>query len=99
MRTESILIGSLRLDEKEVSEIRRKGSKFRAWLQTEAERDRDAIIAYHTEVAKESGFVGVGRRSLKLFGFVSGSILGAAMGHDPGIGAIGGIAGHVAQKG
>jgi hypothetical protein len=92
-------INEERIDFDRIFEIRRKGSKFRAWLQTEAERDRDAIIAYHTEVAKESGFVGVGRRSLKLFGFVSGSILGAAMGHDLGIGAIGGIAGHVAQKG
>jgi hypothetical protein len=88
-----------RIDFDRIMEIRRKGKKFRAWLQTEAERDRDAIIAYHNEVAKESGFIGVGRRALKLFGFVSGGVLGAAIGHDLGVGAIGGIAGHVAQKG
>jgi len=88
-----------RIDFDKIFELRREGSKFRAWLQTEAERDRDAIIAYHTEVAKESGFVGMGRRALKLFGFVTGTIVGSAMGHDPGFSAIGGIAGHVAQKG
>jgi len=88
-----------RIDFDRIFEIRRKGKKFRDWLQTEAERDRDAIIAYHNEVAKESGFVGVGRRALKLFGFVSGSVLGAAIDHDTGVAAVGGVAGHVVQKG
>lgn len=88
-----------RIDFDRVLEIRRKGKKFREWLQTEAERDRDAIFAYHTEVAKESGFVGVGRRALRLFGFVGGSLLGGAIGQAPGVAAVGGIAGHVVQKG
>jgi hypothetical protein len=88
-----------RIDFDRIFEIRHKGKKFRTWLQTEAERDRDAIIAYHNEVAKESGFVGMARRGLKLFGFVSGTILGSAIGHEPSAGAIGGIAGHLAQKG
>ncbi|HMH42958.1 MAG TPA: hypothetical protein VK557_05710 [Pyrinomonadaceae bacterium] len=88
-----------RIDFDRIFEIRRKGKKFREWLQSEAERDRDAIIAYHNEVAKESGFAGMARRGLKLFGFVSGTILGGAVGHDAGAGAVGGIAGHLAQKG
>jgi hypothetical protein len=88
-----------RIDFDRIFEIRRKGKKFRDWLQTEAERDRDALIAYHNEVAKESGFVGVGRRALKLFGFVSGIVLGAAIGHDTGVAAVGGVAGHVVQRG
>lgn len=82
-----------------VANLRKKAKKFRGWLPTEAERDRDAIIAYHREVARESGFAGVARRGMKLFGFVGGTILGGAISHDPGGGAIGGIAGHLAQKG
>lgn len=88
-----------RIDFDRILEIRRKGKRFRTWLQTEAERDRDAMFAYHTEVAKESGFVGVSRRALRLFGFVGGSVLGGVIAHDPGIAAVGGIAGHVMQKG
>lgn len=93
------LVNDDRINFDQVAIIRKKAQKFRGWLQTEAERDRDAIIAYHSEVAKESGFAGMARRGLKLFGFVGGTILGGAISHDPGGSAIGGIAGHLAQKG
>ncbi len=56
------------VDFNKVLEIRRKAKRFRDWLQTESERDADAIIAYHSEVAKDSGFANISRKSLKLFG-------------------------------
>jgi hypothetical protein len=59
-----------KVDFNKVLEIRRNAKRFRAWLQTEAERDRDAIIAYHSEVARQSGFANVGKKSLKIFGFL-----------------------------
>src|SRR5690606_25376929 len=34
-----------------ILEIRKKSRKFREWLQQENDRDRNAIIAYHNEVA------------------------------------------------
>jgi hypothetical protein len=79
--------------------IRKKASRFRKWLQSEAEHDRDAIIAYHSEIAKQSGFGGMGRRALRLFGFVGGTVMGATIGHDVSHGALGGVAGHLAQRG
>jgi hypothetical protein len=88
-----------RIDFDHILRIRRKAKKFRTWLQTEAERDRDAIVAYHNEVAKASGFAGIARRSLKLFSFVSGSILGGTIGREVGTTAAGAIAGHLTQKG
>jgi hypothetical protein len=88
-----------RIDFDRIFVMRRKAKKFRAWLQTEAERDRDAIFAYHDEVAKDAGFARITRRSLRLFGFVSGTVLGGTVGHEIGTSALGGIAGHLAQKG
>ena len=39
-------------------------------VHTESERDRNSIIAYHNEVAKELGIVKFGRKSLRLFGLL-----------------------------
>ncbi len=55
---------------KEVLKIRRKAKKFREWLQSESDRDRNALIAYHHEVAKESGFIKGSRKTLNLFGAI-----------------------------
>jgi hypothetical protein len=62
------LINSDVIDFNKVLEIREKAKRFRRWLQTEAERDVNAIIAYHSEVAKESGFSSYGQKALKIFG-------------------------------
>ena len=47
----------------------------------ESDRDRDAIIAYHHEVAKESGIVKATRKALNLFGVIGGGALGGALGN------------------
>ncbi|MDQ3750405.1 MAG: hypothetical protein M3367_15530 [Acidobacteriota bacterium] len=60
-----------KIDFKKVIEIRKKAKQFRYWLQSETERDRDAIIAYHNEVAKASGFTNVGKSVLKIFGVLA----------------------------
>ena len=62
------LVNSDVVDFNKVLEIRRKAKRFRDWLQLDAERDVDTIIAYHTEVAKQSGFTKISKKSLKLFG-------------------------------
>lgn len=91
-----------KIDFPRVLEIRKKAKKFREWLQSEAERDRDAIIAYHREVAAESGFGNVTRKSIKLFGVLGGAAVGAgvgaALGHAVG-GAAGAVLGAGAGKG
>lgn len=53
-----------------VIQIRNKAKKFRNWLQSGADRDRDQIIAYHNEVSKELGFSKFAAGTLKLFGFI-----------------------------
>jgi hypothetical protein len=65
------LINSDEIDFNKVLEIRQKAKRFRDWLQVEAERDVDAIIAYHGEVAKESGFANYSQRALKIFGVLA----------------------------
>lgn len=86
--------GSIGLDD--VLKIRGKAQKFRNWLQEESDRDRDAIIAYHHEVANESGIIKTGRKVLNMFGVIGGAAIGAALG-DPASGlksiAIGGMVG------
>jgi hypothetical protein len=91
-----------KIDFPRVLEIRKKAKKFREWLQQEAGRDRDAIIAYHKEVAKESGFTNIGRRALRLFGVFGGAALGATAGAALGnmAGAAGGsVLGAASGKG
>jgi hypothetical protein len=76
------------IDFPQVLEIRNKAKKFRQWLQSEADRDRNALLAYHREVAKESGFTKVARKTIKLFGVLGGPVVGASVGA-----ALGGAAG------
>jgi hypothetical protein len=62
--------GTLSVDD--ILEIRKKAVRFRAWLQQECDRDRNAILAYHFEVAKEAGLLRYGRKALHLFGAIDG---------------------------
>jgi len=64
----------------EVLEFRNKAVRFRGWLQNESERDRNAIIAYHNEVAKESGWTRGARKTFSLFGSIGAPVIGAAAG-------------------
>lgn len=72
----------------QVMEFRKKGKRFRDWLNTEGERDRNAIIAYHEEVAKECGILSAGRKSLSLFGVLgcaaTSTYVGGIVGGPPG---------------
>jgi hypothetical protein len=70
------LVNDSKLSLEDVLSIRKKAGKFRNWLQTEGERDRDALIAYHNEVAKDSGFTKVSRAALNIFGIMGGGALG-----------------------
>jgi hypothetical protein len=64
------LVNEGMLDLKDILRIRKEAKRFRNWLQTESERDRNAIIAYHNEVAKELGIAKFGRKSLRFFGLL-----------------------------
>ena len=92
------LVNSGKLTFKDVLMIRRKAVKFREWLQSEADRDRNAIIAYHHEVMKESGMTRLGRTTLSLFGILSGGAVGSLIG-DAATGSIGGAIGGAAGAG
>lgn len=70
--------GKLNLDD--ILLFRKKALKFRKWLQEEGERDQNAIIPYHNEVAKEAGWTKLGRKSLQVFGILGGSATGSYVG-------------------
>jgi hypothetical protein len=101
------LVNSSQLSFADVLKIRGKAQRFRKWLQTQAERDRDALLAYHHEVAQASGFARTAGKTLKLFGTLAGAGLGAmagaAVAGPPGaMGgavAVGGVAAKVAEEG
>ncbi len=86
------LVNAGKLSFANVLAIRKKAKRFRDWLQTESERDRNAIIAYHNEAAREGGLVGMGRKALKLFSVIGGAAGGAAIETAVG-GAVGGVVG------
>lgn len=74
------LVNNGKLDLQEILKIRKKARKFRDWLQQESERDRDAIIAYHNETARDLGFVSAGRKALSIFGVIGGGAIGSLIG-------------------
>lgn len=80
--------GQMGLDD--VLKIRKHAKRFRKWLQDENDRDHNAILAYHNEVARESGLARVSRRTLQIFGVLGGAGAGAALG-----GTLGGVPGAV----
>jgi len=89
------LVNEKRVTFVEVLKLRKRANRFRNWLQDESERDRDAIIAYHHEVAKEAGLVNLGRKTLRLMGVLGPSALSGALGtvvSGPEIGAVVGLA-------
>jgi hypothetical protein len=90
------LVNSGNLHLSDVLKIRKKAQRFRDWLQDESDRDRDAIIAYHNEVAIEAGMVRGARKALNLFGVIGGGATGAYVGTllgGPAGGALGGAVG------
>jgi hypothetical protein len=90
------LVNDGKLDFQEILRIREKASKFRDWIQQESERDRNAIVAYHNETAREMGLVTTGRKALNIFGVIGGGAAGSVVGSalaGPGGAALGGAAG------
>jgi hypothetical protein len=59
------------VDFNKVLEIRSKAKGVRECLQSNTDKDIAAFIAYHAEVAKQSGFTSIGKKSLKLFGVLT----------------------------
>ena len=43
------------------------------------------LVAYHREVAKESGLTKVARKTIKLFGVLGGPVVGASVGAELGV--------------
>ena|SRR3990167_6464567 len=78
------LVNQGKINFNDILHIRKKANKFRIWLQEESGHDRNAIIAYHHEVAKESGFRNVGRKSLNIFGVLASSAVGGIVGYKLG---------------
>jgi hypothetical protein len=64
------LVNDGKIGLKEILEIRKKAKHFRVWLQSEGDRDRNAIIAYHNETAKQLGISTLGRKTLRMFGIL-----------------------------
>jgi hypothetical protein len=62
------LVNDGKIGLREILEIRKRAKNFRVWLQSESDRDRNAIIAYHNETAKQLGISTLGRKSLRMFG-------------------------------
>ena len=90
------LVNDGKLGLADVLRIRKKAQRFRTWLQQEPERDRDALIAYHNEVARELGIVTAARKALSIFGAIGGGAAGALLGTavaGPAGAALGGGAG------
>lgn len=76
--------------------MRKRAQRFRTWLQSESDRDRNAIIAYHNEVGHESGVVRGARKTLSLFGTLGSPAAGALISTaivGPGAEALGATAG------
>jgi hypothetical protein len=61
----------------DVLTLRRKSRRFRQWLQTQADRDTNALVAYHHEIAVESGLTKFTRKTLRAFGMLTGAAAGA----------------------
>ena len=90
------LVNSGKMDLGHVLEIRKKAKKFRNWLQQESDRDRNAIIAYHHEVARDCNIKSGLRKAMNIFGVLSGGAVGGTVGSligGPIGGAVGGTAG------
>ena len=82
--------------------IRKRASRFRQWLQSEGERDRDAILAYHNEVVAQSGLAQAVHRGVHLFAVVGSAVAGAkvaaAIGQNEQVGLMAGAASGEALK-
>jgi len=85
--------------------LRKRAQRFRSWLQDEADRDRNALIAYHEEIQFEARWMKSGRKVLRLFGSglsavaaASGAAAGGVLG-GPGAAIVGAAGGQLTGEG
>ncbi len=75
------LVNASKIDFSAVLELRKKGKRFRDWLQqTSGGEDWKVWYAYHNETAKEAGFTRNVRKAIKVFGVLTSAAAGAAAG-------------------
>jgi hypothetical protein len=72
----------------EVLSLRSRGTKFRAWLRSEAAFDRDAVLAYLGELSANSGWTKDLGKIVHFVGLIGGTAAGAALAGP--LGAVGG---------
>jgi len=83
-----MLVNTGQIGFREVADLRTRARRFREWLRTESSLDRNALIAYHEEIAVGSSWSRVGRRALSASGVVGGVAAGALLAGP--LGAVGG---------
>ncbi|MFN0139235.1 MAG: hypothetical protein ACKVQW_04000 [Pyrinomonadaceae bacterium] len=75
------LINGSQIEFSTVLELRKKGKRFRNWLQqTSGGEDWKVWHAYHNETAKEAGFTRNVRKVIRVFGVLTSAAVGAAAG-------------------
>lgn len=85
-----------RIGPREVLDLRRRSERFRAWLASEKDLDRDAVLAYLGELASEAGWKKDLGKIIGALGLIGGASLGAVASGPFGV--IGGaVAGAGAQ--
>lgn len=90
------LVNSKTISLKDIMEIRKKSKKFRVWIQSESERDRNVLIAYQNEFTLENDLTKFSKKTVNAFGIIGGGALGGIIGSmiaGPVGGAISGVAG------
>jgi len=92
------LVNQGRLKLKDVLFIRNKATKFRDWIQSETERDRSALIAYHNEILHKTPYENIGKKALTVFGILGSGAVGGLIGTSIA-GPVGGMLGGVAGSG
>lgn len=73
------LVQQGRLSARNILELRASTARFREWLQGTAERDVDALVQYHHEVASQTRLQSLGSSTLSLFGSISKSVVSSVV--------------------
>lgn len=92
------LVNHGKISVKEILLLRRKATKFREWLRSESQFDRNAVLAYLGELARDVGWTKNVKKLVSAIGVVGGSAAGGAVGGMLA-GAVGGAAGGIAGEG
>lgn len=69
----------------EILLLRRKAARFREWLRSESQFDRNAVIAYLGELATESGWKNNVSRMISAVGLFGGAVVGAQLAGPLGV--------------